>query len=133
LAKDIFSWTSSPAEKISEGFILKPMWVDGAVRPEPLGRRETGYNLYVGTKKFRYNVGLLYEKLHDYPAYTGIMVQFPMNNITKHMGKVAFDYDRSPEGFAMQLPLASGTIGDIRRKARDGKKSGGVKTPVSLT
>lgn len=88
-----------------------------AVRPEPLGRRENGYNWYVGTQGKRYDVGILYEKLDNNPAYTGIMVRFPLNHTTKALGKVAFDYDRSPEGFALQLPLASGTIGDVRKTA----------------
>jgi hypothetical protein len=86
-------------------------------RPEPLGRRKTGYNYYLGTKGKRYDLGILYEKLDNYSAYTGIMVQFPINHTTKWMGKVAFDYDRNPEGFAMQIPLAYGTIGDIQREA----------------
>lgn len=91
-----------------------------AVRPEPLGRKENGYNVYLGTTGTRYTVGLLYEKLHDQPAYTGIMVTFPINNTTKAMGKVAFDYDRTPEGFAMQIPLVSGTIGNVQKKIPEG-------------
>jgi len=91
-----------------------------AVRPEPLGRKENGYNVYIGTKVAGYTAGLLYEKLHNQPVYTGIMVSFPMNNTTKAMGKVAFDYDRTPQGFAMQLPLVSGTMGGIQRKAPEG-------------
>lgn len=88
-----------------------------AVRPEPLGRRENGYNAYIGTTGARYTAGLLYEKLHNQPAYTGVMVTFPMNNTTKAMGKVAFDYDRTPQGFAMQIPLVGGTLGGISKKA----------------
>lgn len=88
-----------------------------AVRPEPLGRKENGYNWYIGTQGKRYDVGILYEKLANYPAYTGIMVSFPLNKTTKEMGRVAFDYDRNPEGFALQLPLVSGTIGDVRKAA----------------
>lgn len=91
-----------------------------AVRPEPLGRKENGYNVFLGTEFKGYTAGLLYEKLHKQTAYTGIMVTFPMNNTTKAMGKVAFDYDRSPQGFAMQLPLVSGTIGGIQKKAPEG-------------
>ena len=91
-----------------------------AVRPEPLGRKENGYNVYVGTKGLRYNAGVLYEKLNNQPAYTGVMVTFPMNNTTKAMGKVAFDYDRTPEGFAMQIPLVSGTLGGIQKQAPEG-------------
>lgn len=88
-----------------------------AVRPEPAGRKETGYNWYVGTKGGHYDVGILYEKLDHNPAYTGIMVRFPLDRTTKALGKVAFDYDRNPEGIALQLPLAEGTIGGIRRTA----------------
>jgi hypothetical protein len=91
-----------------------------AVRPEPLGRKENGYNVYLGTTGTRYTVGLLYEKLQNQPAYTGVMVTFPMNNTTKAMGKVAFDYDRTPEGFAMQIPLAAGRIGGIQTKVPEG-------------
>jgi len=88
-----------------------------AVRPEPLGRKENGYSVYVGTNGAGYTAGLLYEKLHNQSAYTGIMVTIPINNVSKAMGKVAFDYDRTPQGFAMQLPLVSGTMGGIQKKA----------------
>jgi len=93
---------------------------DLAVRPEPLGGKENGYNVYVGTTGKGYTAGLLYEKLHNQPAYTGIMVSFPMNHTTKAMGRVAFDYDRTPQGFAMQIPLLSGTMGGIQKKAPEG-------------
>jgi len=91
-----------------------------AVRPEPLGRKENGYNVYVGTKGAGYTAGLLYEKLHNQPTYTGIMVTFPINNVTKAMGTVAFDYDRTPQGFAMQIPLVAGTMGGIQKNAPEG-------------
>jgi len=91
-----------------------------AVRPEPLGRKENGYNVFLGTEFKGYTAGLLYEKLKNQTAYTGIMVTFPMNNTTKAMGKVAFDYDRTPQGFAMQIPVASGTIGGIEKKVPEG-------------
>ena len=89
-----------------------------AVRPEPLGRKDNGYNLFFGTKIGSCQVGFLHEKLKSQPAYTGIMVTFSPNKVTQAMGKVAFDYDRDPEGFAMQIPLASGKIGArIAKKA----------------
>ncbi|MCE5285981.1 MAG: hypothetical protein LLG02_09080, partial [Pelosinus sp.] len=88
-----------------------------ALRPEPLGRSETGYNLYGGTKIGALNAGVLYEKLHNQSAYTGIMVSFPLNSVTKAMGEVAFDYDRTPQGFAMQVPVAKGAFGGIVKKA----------------
>lgn len=91
-----------------------------AVRPEPLGSSDNGYNIYLGTNGEKYQVGFLYEKLKNSPGYTGIAVTFPMDNVTKTMGKVAFDYDRNPEGFALQVPLLSGTYGGIVRKAPEG-------------
>jgi hypothetical protein len=91
-----------------------------ALRPEPLGRKANGYNVYLGTTGAHYTAGLLYEKLQNQPVYTGVMVTFPMNTATKAMGKVAFDYDRSPQGFAMQIPLVAGRIGGIQKKAPEG-------------
>jgi hypothetical protein len=93
-----------------------------ALRPEPLGRRATGYDVYLGTRWKGYTGGLLYEKLQHQSAYTGVMVTFPLNNVTKAMGQVAFDYDRSPEGFAMQIPLVSGRIGGIKKEVPAGGK-----------
>jgi hypothetical protein len=93
-----------------------------ALRTEPLGKRENGYNLFLGTEIKGYKAGLLYEKLHNQCAYTGIMVSFPLNEVTKSMGKVAFDYDRNPQGFAMQVPLAKGLIGSFVKKAPEGAK-----------
>lgn len=84
-----------------------------AVRQEPLGRRAAGFNVFFGANAGKYSCGLLYEKLHGQPAYTGVLVTFPLNPVTKALGRVAFDYDRNPEGFAMQIPLAKGTIGGI--------------------
>ncbi|MDO8587446.1 MAG: hypothetical protein Q7T82_10430, partial [Armatimonadota bacterium] len=87
------------------------------LRPEPLGASEKGYNAFLGINVKNYSVGLLYEKLDHQPAYTGIMIRFAPTRATRGLGTVAFDYDRSPEGVAMQLPLASGRIGNIRRVA----------------
>lgn len=99
-----------------------------AVRPEPLGRKENGVSVYLGTSTSGYTAGILYEKLHNQPTYTGIMVTFPMNTVTKAMGRVAFDYDRNPEGFAMQVPLVDGRIGGIRTIApADGILVGEIK------
>ena len=89
-----------------------------AVRPEPLGRKDNGYNVFFGTKVGSYQVGFLHEKLKSQSAYTGIMVTFPQDRVTRALGGVAFDYDRNPEGFAMQVPLANGKIGSrIAKKA----------------
>ena len=85
-----------------------------AVRPEPLGRREQGVNVFMGFPCKGYTVGFLYEKLRNQPMYTGIQLTFPRNRTTEALGRVAFDYDRSPEGFAMQVPIAAGNIGGLR-------------------
>ncbi|MBI2844329.1 MAG: hypothetical protein HYX78_13085 [Armatimonadetes bacterium] len=87
------------------------------VRPEPLGRSETGYNTFLGVNKGQYAVGLLYERLRSQPQYTGIMVRFTPSRITRAFGKVAFDYDRNPQGIAVQLPLLMGSIGGLSRTA----------------
>jgi len=98
------------------------------VRPEPLGASEKGYDVFLGVNIKRYSVGALYEKLDHQPAYTGIMVRFAPTRITRALGSVAFDYDRSPQGIAMQIPLASGKIGNIRRVApADGKLVGQIE------
>lgn len=86
-------------------------------REQPLGDRAIGYNLYIGSVSRGMTYGLLYEKLHHQTAYTGVMVTFPLDPVTKVLGSVAFDWDRNPSGFAVQLPLAGGMIGGIRSKA----------------
>lgn len=86
------------------------------VRPEPLGSSENGWNAFLGVDIKQYSVGLLYEKLEHQPTYTGVVVKFASTLITRALGKMAFDYDRSPQGIAAQIPLASGKIGRISRK-----------------
>lgn len=86
-------------------------------RQQPLGRRENGFNFYFGSLSNGMTIGLLYEKLEHQAAYTGIMVTFPMDKVTKALGSIAFDWDRRPSGFAMQVPLVSGKFGGIRNKA----------------
>ena len=98
------------------------------VRLEPLGASEKGYDVYLGANIKSYSVGLLYEKLDHQPAYTGIIVKFAPTRITRALGKVAFDYTRNPQGFAAQIPFASGKIGRVSRAApANGKLVGEIK------
>ena len=98
------------------------------VRPEPLGRGERGWNVFFGKAFEAGAVGLLYEKLENQPAYTGLMVTFPVSPKTKLLGSIAFDYARSPEGFAVHLPVAWGTIGKVSRRAPENASAvGGLK------
>ncbi|HLJ55992.1 MAG TPA: hypothetical protein VKT77_13215 [Chthonomonadaceae bacterium] len=77
-----------------------------AVRQEPLGRAgQFGGDVYVGKQLGEFNVGVLYENKRTEPEYTGVMVQFRPGVVTRALGKVAFDYSRSPEGFTAQIPL----------------------------
>jgi hypothetical protein len=93
-----------------------------AVRTEPLGSRALGYNVYLGTRSQHpgFSAGVLYEKLHNQPAYTGVLMTFALDPVTKAMGSVAFDYDRSPQGIAMQIPLVAGTYGHFAKEAPKG-------------
>lgn len=86
---------------------------------EPLGDSRSGYNAFLGTRWHDLNAGLLYEKLYHEPVSTGVMVQFPLSPATKTCGALSFDYDRTPEGFAMQVPICQGNIGGISRKVPD--------------
>lgn len=106
-------------------FIVEGRYGELAVRPEPLGSRAEGYAFYAGTQGNHYDIGVMVESLSGQPTYTGIQVLFPLNTVTKAAGRVAFDYDRDPEGFAMQLPLVSGRFGDIVKKAPEGAEEVG--------
>ncbi len=87
-----------------------------AVRPEPSGRTAEGFSVFAGrTFKNGNSVGFLYEDCSGQEAYTGIVVSFTPGKTTRWMGELAFDYTRSPTGHAMQIPLLSGTIGNVIR------------------
>lgn len=103
-----------------------------AVRPEPLGKSEPGYNVYLGWLRKNWTAGVLYEKLHGQPAYTGIMVEFPSSRITRALGKVAFDLDRTPSGFSFQVPLLHGNIGNLRPTPPDGATLVGEVTAARI-
>lgn len=77
-----------------------------ASRKEPLGGpAHKGYDVYLGVTQKGYTAGALYEKRQGEQAYTGIMVVFPNDTITRALGKVGFDYTREPEGFSVQVPI----------------------------
>ncbi len=82
-----------------------------AVRREPLGRAtQAGGNVYLGKRIGEFNVGVLYERKENEPEYSGVMVQFRPGSVTRALGKVSFDYDRKPEGIALQIPLWHGRL-----------------------
>ena len=89
-------------------------------RVQPLGNQATGYNLFIGTKWKGYQAGLLFEKLQGQPMFTGVMLSFTPTAVTRALGTVAFDWDRRPSGFAVQLPLLSGRFGGIRKDVPPG-------------
>lgn len=86
------------------------------LRPEPLGRSDIGASAYLGIQAQSYTFGVLYEKIKNQPTYTGIMVAFPLDKITSALGTVNIDYARSPERIAMQIPVAKGRIGGVKKK-----------------
>ena len=105
-----------------------------AVREEPLGRGAMGVDLYLGTATYRngWSGGLLYEKLQGSATTTGIMVTFPFTPLTRDLGEVAFDYDRAPQGIALQLPLTGGTLGGLRRTPPPGATLVGEMTAARI-
>ncbi|ADL13629.1 hypothetical protein [Acetohalobium arabaticum] len=95
--------------------------VERGGRPYHLGRSGPGYSLYLGGNWRGYKAGLLYESIEDEKyderdTRTGIMVRFAFSKITELLGKVRFDYTRSPEGFVAHIPLLKGRLGDIREE-----------------
>jgi len=83
-----------------------------ASRQAPLGASaHAGYDLYLGLTHKGYTGGVLYEKREGEQAYTGVMVVFPDDTITRALGGVGFDYTREPEGFSVQAPVLRGRFG----------------------
>jgi len=104
-----------------------------------LGRAGKGYSIYLGGSWEGYKAGLLYENLknekHDQQdIMTGVMVTFDFSSITELLGRVRFDYTRSPQGFGMQFPLASGYLGDLREETpEDGVLVGEIEAERVIT
>jgi len=89
-------------------------------RVQPLGEKADGYNLFLGTKWKGYQAGVFFEKLEGRPHFTGVMLSFTPTAVTRALGGVAFDWDRNPSGFAVQVPLLKGRFGGIRREVPEG-------------
>jgi len=106
-----------------------------ASRKEPLGGPpHKGYDVYLGLTHKGYTAGALYEKREGEQAYTGIMVVFPSDSITRALGKAGFDYTREPEGFSVQVPIVRGSLGFAREAPEqacgfcpEGSRSRGVQ------
>ncbi|MCX7971490.1 MAG: hypothetical protein N3A57_08035, partial [Negativicutes bacterium] len=81
-------------------------------------KMDNGFNVYLGSKVGRdvfligeCNIGLFYQKTEKQPYYTGLLVTFPLNDITSALGGVDLDIDRGPNGISTQWQLAKGNIG----------------------
>jgi hypothetical protein len=85
-----------------------------AIRPEPLGLGGKGISSYIGINAWNYEVGIMIESIETEPLRTGLMVQFARSPVTEALGKIHFDYTRSPEGFVVQIPLNTGYWGTTR-------------------
>ncbi|MDD4160799.1 MAG: hypothetical protein PHO18_07625 [Synergistaceae bacterium] len=100
---------------VSAPWHFEARYGDLALRSLPLGRSNEGYSLFLGRDIGDWSVGLFFEDVRGQETYTGIVVTFAEGNTTALLGSMAFDYTRSPNGFAVQVPLVSGTIGNLRR------------------
>lgn len=92
---------------------------DLPLRSIPMGKTGEGYSIFAGRSLGDMSAGFLYEDIQGQENFTGIVVTFAKNSMTSFMGSMNFDYTRSPQGFAMQIPLISGTIGNMRRLDAD--------------
>jgi len=98
-----------------------------ASRHAPLGGpARAGYDVFLGAGAAGYGVGALYEKREREQAYTGVMVIFPCDRVTRALGSVGFDYTRETEGFSVQAPLARGRFGFAGEEPRGGELVGEV-------
>ena len=101
--------------KTSAPWHFEARYGDLALRSLPIGRADEGYSIFAGRDMGEWSAGLLYEDVSGQETYTGIVITFKKESSTAWAGAMALDYTRSPEGFAVQVPLLSGTIGGIRR------------------
>ncbi|UCH35122.1 MAG: hypothetical protein JSV65_01850 [Armatimonadota bacterium] len=101
-----------------------------AARQAPLGATaRKGYDVFLGVTHKGYTGGALYEKREGEQAYTGVMIVFPDDTITRALGKVGFDYTREPEGFSVQVPVLRGRTG-LAREAPAGQMQVGEVVAV---
>ncbi|HRW79132.1 MAG TPA: hypothetical protein P5207_10775, partial [Candidatus Sabulitectum sp.] len=99
----------------SQPWHFEARYGDLPLRSLPIGRTGEGYSVFAGRDMGGWSAGLLYEDVSGQETYTGIVITFAKNSASARAGALAFDYTRSPQGFAVQVPLLSGTIGGIRR------------------
>jgi hypothetical protein len=90
-----------------------------AQRTEPLGGpARKGYDAYLGLDTHAgYILGALYEKREGERAYTGLMIVFPDDRVTRALGGAGFDYTRDPQGFSVQAPVVHGRFGLARQSS----------------
>jgi hypothetical protein len=103
-----------------------------------LGESGPGFNLYLGGNWRGYKVGFLYEEveneeINEKDIRTGIMVEFAFSDVTELLGKLRFDYTRSPEGIVAHIPLASGEFGYREEQPEGTELVGEVKAERVMT
>ncbi len=103
-----------------------------------LGSSGPGFNLYLGGNWRGYKAGLLYEnvenKRHDQrDIRTGVLVQFAFSDVTELLGKLRFDYTRTPEGIVNHIPLASGDFGFAEEQPSNTELVGEIKAKRVIT
>jgi hypothetical protein len=103
-----------------------------------LGYSGDGFNIYLGGNWRGYRAGLLYEEIeneqyNETDRRTGFMVEFAFFDVTELLGKLRFDYTRSPEGFVAHIPLASGDFGYLSKKPEGTELVGEIKAERVMT
>ena len=103
-----------------------------------LGCSGDGYNIYLGGNWHGYRAGFLYEEIenereNETDRRTGFMVEFAFSDVTELLGKLRFDYTRSPEGFVAHIPLASGDFGYLEQKPEGTELVGEIKAERIMT
>ncbi|MBM7556936.1 hypothetical protein [Halanaerobacter jeridensis] len=103
-----------------------------------LGYSGPGFNVYLGANWRGYKAGILYEnieneKYNEQDIRTGVMVQFAFSNVTELLGKLRFDYTRSPEGIVTHIPLGSGEFGFAQQKPKNAELVGEIKAKRIIT
>jgi len=103
-----------------------------------LGYSGDGYNIYLGGNWRGYRAGVLYEEVenereNETDRRTGFMVEFAFSDVTELLGKLRFDYTRSPEGFAAHIPIASGYFGYLDQKPEGTELVGEIKAERVMT
>jgi hypothetical protein len=121
-------WYGFARRGFGDGWTVEGRFGALAQRPEPLGRpARRGGSFFLGKRLGEFEVGAMVEKLRGYPTYTGIMVRFRPTDITRALGKIGFDYDRSPDGIAVQYDLLHVRFNENTHVAPDEELVGEVR------